>query len=318
MTDSVEERVRERLNQLTMDVSVPAGLVAKAVRRHRRRRAMTRVGIAAVTAAVTVAAVITATGDGGAATGAGTRIQTTAYVTQRMTSMLSPGNLDKTIQGASVHYHRVWWRGKLGPPQGGTTTWSYRGAARLEDFFTTDGRLTAEYWLPSQVYAQMSTKTWGVTKGAVPPGPWVPATATPSPPPANGCRTGNLTATPAFIRATLRCGGLAVAGYAQVDGRQVIKLAGTKRLPDGSLTLYVSPVTYLPVQAVMPTATEDFLWRPATSANLGMLKVDIPTGFRQVPGTDFTSMLLPDILLPDILPDGPPARPAARPGTKRS
>jgi hypothetical protein len=48
------------------------------------------------------------------------------------------------------------------------------------------------------------------------------------------------------------------------------------------LTVYVSPATYLPVRVVIGGLRQDYRWLAPTAANLAMLKVHIPPGFRRV------------------------------------
>lgn len=96
--------------------------------------------------------------------------------------------------------------------------------------------------------------------------------------PAAAVRTGDW---PAVIRGELRCGQYRVAGRQRVDG--ISALVVTQRT--GSVTVWVDPVTYLPVRLVtggrQPTQT-DFRWLSPTAARLGQLNLPVPAGFRQV------------------------------------
>jgi len=90
---------------------------------------------------------------------------------------------------------------------------------------------------------------------------------------------------PSFIHGALACGGLSVTGRTRVDGAAAIKLTGTRRLAKPPITLYVSPATYLPIRIVIGGLREDYRWLAPTAANLAMLKVRIPPGFRRVKST---------------------------------
>jgi hypothetical protein len=87
---------------------------------------------------------------------------------------------------------------------------------------------------------------------------------------------------PSYVHAALACGGLSVTGHVRVDGTAAIRLTGTKRLLKLPLTMYVSPVTYLLVRTVIGGRRQDYRWLRPTAANLAMLRVRIPPGFRRV------------------------------------
>jgi hypothetical protein len=86
----------------------------------------------------------------------------------------------------------------------------------------------------------------------------------------------------AFIRTELGCGGFVTDGRQRVDGVDAIKITGGQRLS----VLWVDPVTYLPVRALLALAQgrpqTDFRWLSPTPARLAGLKVTVPIGFRQV------------------------------------
>jgi hypothetical protein len=86
----------------------------------------------------------------------------------------------------------------------------------------------------------------------------------------------------AFIRTELGCGGFVTDGRQRVDGVDAIKITGGQRIS----VLWVDPVTYLPVRALLAVAQgrpqTDFRWLSATPAHLARLNVTVPIGFRQV------------------------------------
>ena len=93
-----------------------------------------------------------------------------------------------------------------------------------------------------------------------------------------------------LLHAAISCGTLTKAGQQRVDGVEATKLTSSS----GSLiseTIWVNPITYLPVRVVIRSAagssaaqqTADITWLKPSAANLAVLTVSIPAGFRQVP-----------------------------------
>lgn len=113
-----------------------------------------------------------------------------------------------------------------------------------------------------------------------------------------------------FIGGTLACGAASVTGHVRVGGVWVTRVTGkplTVPLSPGNSravrekyaratwTLYVDPVSYLPVRVVGSTATfggpgagsddisvTSVRWLPATPGNIAKAKVTIPPGFTKV------------------------------------
>lgn len=92
------------------------------------------------------------------------------------------------------------------------------------------------------------------------------------------------------LRNAISCGTLAVAGRRQrIDGVEAIKLTSRPDSPI-SETVWVTPVTYLPVRIVVrsahglpvPRQTANITWLRPTARNLARLTVPIPAGFRRV------------------------------------
>jgi len=92
----------------------------------------------------------------------------------------------------------------------------------------------------------------------------------------------------AQIRTALTCGRLRVAGNGDIDGVHCIKLV--EKAEGITLTYWVSRSAYLPVRLVTQftqwpgpqTEQDDFSWLPPTRADLALVTVAIPPGFRQV------------------------------------
>jgi hypothetical protein len=115
----------------------------------------------------------------------------------------------------------------------------------------------------------------------------------------------------AGIEAGLRCGVFTLAGHQRIDGIDALKLVNQEPRSGGTpwmtLTLWVDPATYLPIETQLDTyghfplggiarnskgdimriatvryITVTFTWLPPTRANLALLSPPIPAGFRQV------------------------------------
>lgn len=100
-------------------------------------------------------------------------------------------------------------------------------------------------------------------------------------------------ALPTWIRGLhrlIKCGVLAVAGTGQVNGIPTTKLRTTTslaNLPPGSHeTIWVNRTDYAPVQLVLKSHAlsnrVNLSWLRPTKANLALLRVHIPPGFRRV------------------------------------
>jgi len=126
--------------------------------------------------------------------------------------------------------------------------------------------------------------------------------------PANACTTAGFldapsdpgTNWPSLIVRTLACGGFKMAGYADIGGAKTVKMTGSRVLGTGSgpagestntVTLFVSPSTYLPVRVTWSTAARglhgsrtsaDIQWLPPTMANRAHASVTVPCGYQQI------------------------------------
>ena len=115
---------------------------------------------------------------------------------------------------------------------------------------------------------------------------------------------------PAFVRATLACGGARVTGHVRINGVQTTKITGKPvavRLSRGygnvvhekyarvRWALYVNPGTYLPVRTIGVTETygssgggtrfasvTNVQWLPPTRGNQAKALVTIPRGYQRV------------------------------------
>ena len=312
MSGDFEELVRGSMEWFTGDVRLPAGLAGRARRHHRRRQRVVRAAIAAGTAAVVSAAgVIALTGGAGGAPGLHPRggagpAQAAAYVVQRTERAVSTKNLIMEISTPEqVITTEQPGKGPVRSFVPRSVWWAYRGRSRGEvyaAYLRRHGRPDAadtdtEYGPPgkslpgspslhplTQTTVNYSDRTW--SRGTQ-------LTGLASAPAGTACvlvrdMTDPLLAgdvfftSPSFIHAALACGGLTTTGRTRVDGAAAIVLTGTQRMAKLPITLYVSPATYLPIRIVIGGLRQDYRWLAPTAANLAMLKVRIPPGFRRV------------------------------------
>jgi hypothetical protein len=123
-----------------------------------------------------------------------------------------------------------------------------------------------------------TSHTWWTSQSARPAG---------SAPTSAGCLPGgnirlsggNGNAWPAFIHSQLACGTYTVAGRQLLGGVDALQITGNS----GHLTLWVNPVTYLPMRLEEGGLIQtDFQWLPPTPANLAMLSLPVPASFHHV------------------------------------
>jgi hypothetical protein len=309
MNGDFEELLRDSMEWFAGNVRIPSELAGQARRRHRRRRLAARAAVAAGTAIVCAVAVIAATGGAGGTprlhtgTSRAVRVQTTAEVIKRaeraagtrslIMEISTPEQVITTEQPGEKPARSFIPR---------SVQWSYRNRSRSEIFAaylrshgqpgaantdTANGplrrsRVTLKPF--TQTTVNYSDRTW--SRGTQ-------LTGRASGSPGTACElVKNMTdpllagelffTSPSYIHAALACGGLSVTGRARVDGAAAIKLTGTRRLMKLPLTVYVSPATYLLVRVVIGGLRQDYRWLAPTAANLAMLKVRIPPGFRRV------------------------------------
>jgi hypothetical protein len=296
----IEDLVREGLDRLTEGANAPPGIAARVIRHRRRQRATVRATMVSGVAAVAAVAVLLATGTGGSGTsGSATQMQTTAYVLSHVAKALSAPNVNSMILEVSAPAQVE------KPPHGpsfvipGAITWTYRQQSRSEMKGLHGSVTTIEGGnANTETIVQPTSSIWT----------WVRTITQNLPDPGlarNGCTQTNTGqydsigfSLPWWLRATVNCGGLAVAGDVRIDGQNTIKLITTRRMAgplDG--IMYVSPRTYLPVRITtlgVLGSTSDWRWLPATPTNLAELVIQIPAGFRYVPPSKWKPYAIPD------------------------
>ncbi|HEY7920311.1 MAG TPA: hypothetical protein VIE45_11685 [Streptosporangiaceae bacterium] len=319
MNVEVEELLRDGMERFTAEVRAPQGLVSSAAGGLRRRRMARRAMVAGGAVTATAAAVIIVTAAAGgtpARTGSSlAQARETAYIVTRVENAL-----------ASEHgvYHGV-TMSTDGQP---SVTWAYGRRSRFEEF---TGRQCGHVLAPSGECTHAGGSERYLAQGtALVKGKLTEAYVTyfdqryslsryVYTPPSSACGKAAMemggpapasSDWPAFVKATLACGGARVTGHVRINGVPTTKITGkpvTVRLSRGYgkvvhekyarvlWTLYVDPQTYLPVRMIGVTETfggsggptrfasaTSVRWLPPTAANRAKALVTIPPGYHQV------------------------------------
>jgi hypothetical protein len=303
--------VRDSLDEVRMERPVNA-LFARARARRMRRTLAVRTAVACGVAAALVAGVLTAN----SARNAAAQASAAAYVTRRVERALAREDL---VFAGSSHSKTF----------GNTFTWAYGSQFRFEEFTATacghalpNGGGCTRHGGSELFLAEGPAIVGGKLTGA-----YITyfdrkysLSGPPVSQPTSACSTGAAlsmggpliptTHWSSFIKATLACGAATVTGHVRVNGGETTKITGkpvTVRLSEGysktvrakwataRWTLYVNPVTYLPVRMYGSTETfggpaatwtsssvTDVQWLPPTAANIAKTMVTIPAGFQRV------------------------------------
>jgi hypothetical protein len=298
MNTDLEDRLRADMARFTRDVRVPPGLMLRVYQHGRRRRARLRLAIAAGTAAVLAAGAVAIAGVSGAFTSA-PPIQTTAYILKQVDSALAPANVANMISATRVVYTpverfepTVQYAAppslNLGPvwTVAYSLSWQYQNTDKESDYgpngqrvfdviLTTGPAITpASRPTVTQTAVLYNDRTWWTAS-------WLGISPAVLARPRYSA-TGRLFADgwPTLIREDLSTGMYEKAGYQVVDGIDTIKLTTGGQY---ALTLWVNPVTFLPVRFDASGMQTDYQWLAPTAAHLALLNEPIPPGFRQVP-----------------------------------
>jgi hypothetical protein len=300
MTTGLEDRLRADMERFTADFRISPGLAAKAYQQGRRHRARLRVLTASAAAVVLVASGLAGAEASGAFSSgqapSSAKAKLTSYVVRQVEDALAPARVDNLIgytrmefpPGVALEPTPGGIGGPRGPRSaqaqwsvGSTMRWQYRNAVELAAY-SPAGQRVFDFSLRftgsgSAVTAVLyGSRTW-----------WTAPGASSSQPAGGGCTAGNSiqlstgpgNGWPALIRSQLACGAFSVAGRQDVDGVDAIKIAG----PVPGFTLWVNPATYLPVQLTVGPVSASFAWLAPTPADLGLVHLTVPAGFRQVP-----------------------------------
>jgi hypothetical protein len=306
--------VRDRLAEARdclgeMPVTIPASQIFARAGRRRARRRLISAGAACAAAGLAILAVVTTGTDANSAAQA----RTVAYVTSRVENALASENL--VFVGRSS--------GTVGG--GYYVTWAYGPRNRWEAYSNGGGAITTSGILPMKgpVWAQGTALVGGKLVAAYVTyfdhrySLW-PLRSQPS----SACSAGAALSMAApiiptthwssYIDATLACGAATVTGHVKIDGVETTEITGkpdTVKLSAGyskavkekfataRWTLYVNPVTYLPVRMVGSTETfggssgitnsvfvTNVRWLQPTRANVAQALVTIPPGFHRFYG----------------------------------
>jgi hypothetical protein len=311
MNTDVELLLREGLDRLTAEARVPAGLAGRIIARRRRRRVAACGAAAAAAVVIAVVTVVTVAATGGlAGPGAGTRARAaaspastgpalaTAYVVSRVENALAnDGRVMRETQSVAPNSGgAAYFDGQLSYQ---TVTWAYQGHSNT-DTFGARGQLQA-----AMGTGIINGKLQGVQVDYIRHG-WELIPGVLSAAPVNACTAAGFgeattdpgTNWPLLIERTLACGGYKMAGYAEIDGAETVKITGSRvvdiqqaghfRLTD---TLFVSSSTYLPARIIESVAgpgqhasptSADLQWLAPTAVNRARASVTVPCGYRQI------------------------------------
>jgi hypothetical protein len=330
---NVEELLRDGMERFTTGVTAPDGLVVVAVRRRRRRltiRAAAIGGTIAAAAAVTVvlAAVTAVAARTAPAAVTAAQARQTAYVASRVEAAVDSqdlvsvatysGNLGFPMVTYAYGPYYDWiqynpttdYRDRI---VNGKHLWDFPPADRSKPDTANgvsliDGKLYG-------VYVTYYDNRYSLTP--------VPKSWPSSILPKNACSTtarlemGGVPIIgvpwPDYINGTLKCGDAVVTGNVRIGGQETTEITGkpitvplsagyaksvSEKYATVTWTLYVNPVTYLPVRMYGSTDTyggkagnqdsagwEDVTWLKATPANIAKAQVTIPPGFRRWTGS---------------------------------
>jgi hypothetical protein len=257
-------------------------------------------------AAVTAVAVTLALTMGGSPSRAGRPGVTgpalaTGYVVQRVedavanddrvmresVSLVAPGSGGAAFFDGQLSYEAVTWA-----YQGRNSTETFGAHGKLQDTSGTgivNGKLQA-------VQVDYIRHQWGLISGN-----FLGA-------PVNACTNAGFldalnspdTDWPLLIVRTLACGGYKMAGYADIGGAETVKITGSRVIGIGAVpgakstvtvTLFVSPSTYLPVRITQSIRSPGLhsarnsagiQWLSPTTANRARASVTVPCGYQQV------------------------------------
>jgi hypothetical protein len=299
MTTDLEDQLRLDMERATRDIHVPGGLAAKAYRCGRKRGRTRRVATAAVTATALASAVAIAGASGSFDSApASPAAKLTAYVISHVQRALAPANVDGLIGSVLTTYPPGT---TIEPVPGGingrtpgtspSSPWSvgYTVVRAVQGTGTTRYAAYTSGGQPVFDAEFMHANNAAIETAVIYPNStwWTATVPTHNPGGQVGCVQGGVVflrpgpggGFPGFIRSQLACGAYTVAGHQLIDGVDTIKLTGSTA---ASITLWIDPATYRPVQMTEGALHEAFQWLPATPANLAQLHVSVPAGFRQV------------------------------------
>lgn len=330
MNTNVEELLRDGMERFTTGVTAPDGLAVAAVRRRRRRLTIRAAAISGTIAAAAAVTVVLAGVTGVAARTAPTAItaaqaRQTAYVASRVEAAVGSQNLVSAETNSGYGAPMVTYAyGQYYDWIQYNTTYDYSWVSHgkrhyafpLADrgkIFTVNGTILidGQVW---GAYVTYNDERYSLTPPSKSGNSYLPK---------NACSTtarlemGGMPVIGAswsqYIDSTLKCGDAVVTGNVRVNGQETTEITGkpvTVALSPGyaksvnekyatvKWTLYVNPVTYLPVRMWGSTDTyggtagnqdsagwTNVTWLKATPENIAKTLVTIPPGFHRWTGS---------------------------------
>ena len=321
MNSGIGEQLREGIERATTGERLDPSLTARARQRHRRRAITIRTAALTGTAAVAAVATFAATaGTGTTQPDRSLPARTSAYIfshteaalaaaghgTLIMRAAVKPppivGLSEVTAQGGTRHHPFSLRLSSL--PIKNTISWLYHGRTRTQGF-TPSGRLAIETGPsvatratgpqpPATIIAvDPATRTWYHPLTPVPTYKIHDITCTNEGVDWLAVSEASERQLTALISKALSCHLFRADGQQVVDGILARRLAATPALMKQihseagdvgkTMTLWVDSATYLPVRLALSHAEQtDFGWLKPTPANLALLRVKVPAGFRNV------------------------------------
>lgn len=322
MSSDIGELLREGIDHATAGEQFHPSLTARARQRHRRRamtiRAAALTGTAVVTAVAAFAATagLRGTSQPGtlparssayifshteaalAAAGGGTLIMRVAY---KLAPAFGPDEIEALGVGPKHHAYGI---RMTSLPIVRTVSWRYHGLTRTQGY-TASGRLSAEIGPstatrpagpqppPAMIAVNPVTRTW--YHPAIPPKDFQIRDVTCTNESVDWLAVADSDAhrLAGLISKALSCHLFRADGQQVVDGVLARRLTATPALMKqihgnagdvgNTATLWIDPRTYLPVRLALSHAEQtDFAWLKPTPANLALLQVKVPAGFRSV------------------------------------
>jgi hypothetical protein len=280
MNSEFDELLRDGMERFTAELRAPANLAARA-RRSRRQRLTLRTAASGVAAAAVAAVAFAAVPSTMAPVTVGSPTVRIAERHDLEYLQLTRANRDS----AQLWIYRGQIRQQISSPSGRPIGVLVSDTVKAKNGHTRSVQTIVDYQYKEWARGRQAYSLSLQSLSCHPPTLDVPSSPS---------------ALPAWIRGVhrlIKCGVLKVAGTEQINGIPTIKLKTTTKVansPTGTREMFwVKRSDYAPVRMVARAGTQSNLinisWLPPTKANVAMLRVHIPSGFRQVPLSKLSS-----------------------------